>query len=432
MAFSDFRTKGFLALVGLTLLLRFGFLGSFDHVPVSDEMDYLELAASLAESRSYVIDGAPSAFRPPGYPVFLAVVQIVFGPAIEIIRVIQIFLDLGIVVGLYVLGLRYGHLDALLAGLIWALFPPAILYTGLILSETFAAFLLVALLVVLTLRPWPLGPVPSAVAGLLMGILVLVKAWVILFGAGIFCLLWIRTRSLTILLWFSAGILLIVAPWTMRNVFVFGSPLISTNTGINLYMGNNPHATGAYKAGLPDTLLAVSHDELAFHQLSLGMAINHIFEDPIGFVKRMPIKVAHTFRSEGELLVWVFHPNIRDRSSSFSQKYRSLSLILILGVNILYASVLLMGVAGVLRFWRDDPALITVLFFGILIAVHAVFFGGSRFHFLLMPLMTFFAARSLPNLHHAWTVMSFTCKMSFIVIAAIFLSVWILEFMYVF
>lgn len=422
----------FLALVGLALLLRVSFLVSYDHVPVSDETDYLELTTSIVDTRSYSIGGVPSAFRPPGYPAFLAAIRVIFGPSLVVIRIIQMFLDIGIVVGLYAMGLNYGRIVAAFAGLLWALFPPAILYSSLVLSETFSAFLLVALFVTLTSQAWPASAVRLLVAGLLAGVLVLVKAWVLLFAIGVILLLWIRTQARSKLLLFSAGLLLIIAPWMMRNVIVFGSPLISTNAGINLYMGNNPSATGAYKAGLPDTLLAVSHDELEFHRLSLSLAIGHILQDPASFVGRIPVKIAHTFRGEGELLVWAFHPNIRDKTSSFSDKYRSLPLTLILGVNFFYMTFLLIGIAGVLRFWQSEHTSLTVLLSGTLVAVHAMFFGGSRFHFLLMPLMTLFAARLLPDVRHTWTEMPLAGRTSFIAISSLLLAVWILEFMYVY
>ncbi|MEX2190681.1 MAG: glycosyltransferase family 39 protein [Bacteroidota bacterium] len=432
MAFSDFRTKEFLALAGLALLLRISFLGSYDHAPVSDEKDYLELAVNFVATGSYSLGGEPTAFRPPGYPAFLAVVQLIFGQSITAIRIVQMFLDIGIVAGLYLLGFRFGRTTGLVAGLAWALFPPAIIYSGLILSETLSAFLLVLLFATLTFKPFPATTMRSFAAGLIAGVLILVKSWIVLFAAGLLCFFWIRVRSRSMALLFGSGILLVVAPWMVRNVTVFGTPVISTNSGINLYMGNNPEATGAYKAGLPDTLLAASSDELKYQRLSLSLAIDHIVENPGVFVQRIPVKVAHMFRSEGELLVWAFHPNIRDKSISFSDKYRILPIILTIGVNILYAFILLAGIAGLLRFRSDEVSSLVLVFFGSLLAIHALFFGGSRFHFLLMPLMAFATARLLPNIRNFWAELSLTGRISFIMTTSFLVSVWILEFTYVF
>ncbi|MEM6730579.1 MAG: glycosyltransferase family 39 protein, partial [Myxococcota bacterium] len=48
---------------------------------------------------------------------------------------------------------------------------------------------------------------------------------------------------------------LVIAPWTLRNWAVFGAPvLISSNSGWNLYAGNNPRATGSSYASYGKTM----------------------------------------------------------------------------------------------------------------------------------------------------------------------------------
>ena len=49
------------------------------------------------------------------------------------------------------------------------------------------------------------------------------------------------------LLLLAAGILIVLAPWTIRNYRCFGELIpTTTNGGVNLYIGNNPHSTGGY------------------------------------------------------------------------------------------------------------------------------------------------------------------------------------------
>jgi 4-amino-4-deoxy-L-arabinose transferase-like glycosyltransferase len=428
MAFSELRWKEILALAGLALLLRVSFLSSYEHIPVSDESDYLELASNLLETGAYSLRDEPTAFRPPAYPAFVAVAHLLFGTSTASVRFIQMLLDIGIVSGLYLLGLRHGRGIAVGAAMIWALFPPAIIYTGLVLSETLGAFLLVALFV--ALRP---APAPwLIIAGILAGILILVKSWMLLFFIAIAGFLRIRKRSWVAVSIFCAGALVVITPWLIRNAVLLGTPVISTNTGINLYMGNNPQATGAYRAGLPDTLLAVSSDERKYNDVAFALAVDHIAQSPLTFLQRIPLKIAHVFRSEGELLVWAFHPNIRDRSDSFAEKYRNLPLSLTIGVNVLYACILVAGFAGALHFRNDELTALGILFSGILLLTHAIFFGGSRFHFLLMPVMTLLAARLLPDLRTFWTLLPLRYRICFLGVVCFLFSVWTLEFLYVF
>ncbi len=46
---------------------------------------------------------------------------------------------------------------------------------------------------------------------------------------------------------FIVGIFIVLAPWGVRNYRCFGEPIFTaSNGGINLYIGNNPYATGGY------------------------------------------------------------------------------------------------------------------------------------------------------------------------------------------
>lgn len=43
------------------------------------------------------------------------------------------------------------------------------------------------------------------------------------------------------------GILCAITPWMIRNYVVFGKPQLTTNGGINFWIGNNDQANGSYK-----------------------------------------------------------------------------------------------------------------------------------------------------------------------------------------
>jgi hypothetical protein len=94
------------------------------------------------------------------------------------------------------------------------------------------------------------------VAGLLLGwgalvsprVLVLLPlAAVLLFGS------YSTRRSLAGLALFLAGMAVVLAPWTVRNYRCYNEVIpTTTNGGINLYIGNNPYATGGYHLPAPD------------------------------------------------------------------------------------------------------------------------------------------------------------------------------------
>ncbi|HEX9615731.1 MAG TPA: glycosyltransferase family 39 protein [Bacteroidota bacterium] len=432
MGLSDFRSKEFLAVLAAGFLLRAGFVVFFEHTPVSDEADYLRLAVNLSETGTYVIAGNPTAFRPVGYPAFLSVIASAAGSSITAIRIVQIVLDLSLLAGLFLLGNRYGERKGILAAFLWAVFPPAILYPGLIVTETLSTFLLVWLFVLLLNHERLSHPVAPVLAGIMGGMLALVKPWTLPFVIVVIPLfLAKRAKAKTIIL-FTGVALFLTVPWMARNYIKMGMFSLSTNTGINLFVGNNPGTTGAYKASFPDELINVLDDERAFDKKARDLAIQFIAENPARFLFNAGVKTANLFRTEGELLIWTFHPNLQDPSTGFAEKYRSVPLVTTVVVNAGYAVVLVLGLFGLVRFWRDDFLLLFALFTGLLVAIHAVFFGGSRYHFLLMPFLAVCSANVLPSLHKEWLRLAVSRRILLTIATALLLTLWVYELLYIF
>ena len=78
---ADEKDYGMLALIiGVALAIRVVWVVVFQTPPESDPVDYDRLAWQLAQGKGYVRDdGTPTAFRPVGYPAFLAAIYLVFG-----------------------------------------------------------------------------------------------------------------------------------------------------------------------------------------------------------------------------------------------------------------------------------------------------------------------------------------------------------------
>jgi hypothetical protein len=55
--------------------------------------------------------------------------------------------------------------------------------------------------------------------------------------------------------------LVVAAPWMARNMQLIGAPILNTNGGFNLYLGNNPAATGWF-VSIADTPRGPSWEEL--------------------------------------------------------------------------------------------------------------------------------------------------------------------------
>ena len=194
-------------------------------------------------------------FRPPGYPFFLTLVYAVTGGSYRAARVVQMGLGLlncllGYALGKRVFGRGVGLLLALLLSVYWGF----IYFEG----ELLAPVLLVSagLLLFYTLSLWPtrLTFGRALAGGLAFGLYTVIRANVLLFAPVVLAWTWWLARRhrdgrSVAVGWagFALGAAVMIAPVTIRNYVVAKDfVLISSNAGINLYVGNSENATGRY------------------------------------------------------------------------------------------------------------------------------------------------------------------------------------------
>jgi len=235
-----------------SLLLRATW-AAFAHVtPISDFHGYNALALNWLESGTF---GSPArlAYRTPGYPGFLALVYLCFGHSWKAVAMVQAFLGavtsgLVVLLAAHVLSPR----GSLIAGLLHAVSPPAVVYVPILASENLAVPLVVSGLLCLAIADRCTGPrryAAIAGSGAAIGVLVLVRpAAALVLPAALFLAAYSpqkRAWRLGPPLVFFCVTVLVVAPWLVRNhLGGLGPVKLSTAGGINAWMGNNDAATG--------------------------------------------------------------------------------------------------------------------------------------------------------------------------------------------
>jgi len=369
-----------------------------DVAPVSDALWYFSRARGVAAGLGYSEDGVPTAYWPPGWPLALSGLFLVFGASIAVVKIFNLLcatltawltLDLG-------RRLFQSEVAGRTALLLLAVYPNSIGYVPLALTEVFYTTLLLA-------GTWLLvaarSPTRMAVAGLAFGFSMLVKAQSLLVVPMIFAIDGLRegakVRHLAGALLRCTAVLTlaiaVVAPWTWRNFQLFGELVpVSTNGGMTLLTGNNPSARGGYTENDPlvTTLSRSVATQLKDDREAGARARQWIRENPGTFVTRMPLKLFRLWAPDGEA-EWAFQEGYRGY-----EEYR-LGFRAVRVLNQLYYASLLLGFAwaGVLLFSRratissaaiDWWALpYAIAFFPSVIAV--VFSGQSRFHYPAMP-----------------------------------------------
>ncbi len=394
----------------------------------SDERDYDALGWGLASTGAYEDAGTPTAYRSIGYPAFIAGIYALAGRSPRTVLAVQAVLDLTTALLLYLLLARRSRRAAVLATAIWAFYPAAVLFSGALLSETLFTTLLVALTLLLDRAP-PRAP-SHVIPGLILGALVLIKPEALLFAAVLAALLLARGLRPAAIVALLGAAALVVTPWLIRNTIVFGSPLLTTSAGVNLLIGNNPAATGAYGPAEVPVRVREASGEAAVDGEARRAAVAFIASRPDRFVALSFVKAAYVLSSDAELAVGRFGAARSSPSGtlpSFHERYRALPAAIHLAVNLPYFALVLAGILGlVVRRGETEHSVFAAIVVSVLL-VHVVAFGGSRFH---APWMPFFSASAAGLSGGTWKGLREarpqTVAAAFIVAAA-FVAVWIVE-----
>lgn len=252
-ALSD-RTVFFL-MAGLAVALRVAYALASRQSPF---FDHLDLDSKFYDNWARQIAGGDWIgtevfFMGPLYPYFLAVIYKAAGTGLLTVKIIQGVVGGLTAGGIFLLGkAAFSRAVGLIAGLMAVFYVPFIYYDSAILLPVLATCLNTFMLYFLVVGVARSKPRAFLAAGLLAGLSASGNASILAF-AGVSALFVLfagggrfmhRVRMCAV---FAAGIAVIVLPITMRNAAVGGDfvPLTS-NAGLNLYIGNHEASTGAY------------------------------------------------------------------------------------------------------------------------------------------------------------------------------------------
>lgn len=273
------------AAAGIAARLVFGF-GYWTGKPLThDEREYLALAQSVAEGRGvryppgHSTGTAQQFGRAPGYPVFLAAIG-AGGPAEATPGRVKVAQSLAGGAAVWMIGLIAlacaGPLAGVMAAGIAAVYPPLVWLPAYVLSESL--FMPLALGCVMLLaaararadaeRSPRAGGALAVAAGLVAGIAILVRPGMLLFLPLVAAWFLLRRRwPLALAVCVSA--LVVVAPWTLRNVREYGRFVpVATEGGVTFWTGNHPLAIGEGDLAANP---AIKADDLAFRRAHQGL-----------------------------------------------------------------------------------------------------------------------------------------------------------------
>jgi 4-amino-4-deoxy-L-arabinose transferase-like glycosyltransferase len=331
-----------------------------------DGADYHRLAAGLAEHGAF---GPPVADRPPTWPFLLAAVYRVFGvhPTVGLaLNVVLAGLAAALVVllaGRLGLGWRAAAAAGLAAGLCpWFLALGATLYTETAYTALVAALALLAV----TARDRGARTALWAWIGLLTGVGLLLRPQLVLWLPFALCLAFAGRRPKAAVA-FMGAVLVVLAPWTVRNYARLGAFVpFDTRGGATLASANNDLSEGGQStAGLPRFPAGT---EVENDETFRSAAIHWITADPARFVGRMDDRLVRTFDPTTRLTHGVYG-----------------SVVLRWTARGLWAVLMAFTLWGLVLHHRG-PWLVPLSFLAATLLLVVVFGGGFRF---LVPVVPF-------------------------------------------
>lgn len=244
------------AILALALLLRVFVVmesrSEFALIAESDALHFDKIATSIRNGEGfgnhsvYPAVGA-SAFRAPGYPVFLSAIYAVFGEHnVTMARLANAVLGTGVVALLGIVAAQLLNRRVAAVAMVLAAAHPAMVLVGssLQLEPLLVVLCLGALAATLQYRREPRGYRWPLVAGVLLGLAVSTREFGLLALPSLALLLW-SARAPGVGGWCRAAVtaplvlvtscVLVLTPWTVRNAVTFGALVpVSTSAGIGL------------------------------------------------------------------------------------------------------------------------------------------------------------------------------------------------------
>ena len=239
-----------LAVALLALVVRLVYIKEISAAPfhdlrLGDAASYHQWALRIAGG-DWLGEGVGVFYQAPLYPYFLAVVYKAFGDSPALVRFIQAAIGAGSCMLLAAAGMALFDEYGVIAGVLLALYPPAIFLDGLLDKSALVTFFTAALLYLVSARHVRFR---EFLAGVVLGLLSLTRENALLLAAPV--LVWFiageRQRWPAAAV-FLGGCALVLLPVGARNHAVGGEYQLTTSQfGPNFYIGNHAGARGLYE-----------------------------------------------------------------------------------------------------------------------------------------------------------------------------------------
>lgn len=390
------------AIILVAIGLRLAGAWVLKHPLDSDPLAYFTMAEGLAERGELKDMYGQHAFYSAGYPLLLAPFFLLFGSSVGAALAVNMLLCALSIWLIYrlTLALSENRGAGLLAAAAYALWFPGLWNATMLAKENLSTPLLLGIALSAIGIARDERPMAAAmIAGLLWGAALVTggSALLLCLGVAVALLMLGRARArfapaFAAGLCFVAGAALMVAPWLYATDQMVGRPVLTTNAAFNLYLGNNPAATGKF-VSIADTPLGKDWNAT---RLRLGEVDNadRLQAAALDWIGANPGRAAQLAARK---LAYFWEPNIPDAGDFAASK--AIASIRLFEVA-QYALILLLGLLAFRSrlIARDGKWIFAAMIAGFWL-IHAAAYIITRYRDPAIPLLIVMAAIPIA----AWT-----------------------------
>lgn len=359
----------------------------------SDMANYLSAAVNFAEGRGLITTEQARAYWAPVYPLIIGTllkikieknafyfIQAVIGSISCSLLTYLTYLFVCRLKQVEKLKISSSFIEMLipfLVGISLAFYDSHIFFTGLLMTETISIFLLLLWLIFVVQLYERASLVKVYVAGALLGVLVLTRPNSLFYLPSLLIVIWmLAAPHKRRLIWMGVAVVamvLVMAPWTIRNAFLLSAFVpITTNSGVNFYVGHNAYF--GYSSGDKSEIRKnTNFNEIEESAVFMKLGLDYIREHPMQDMKNNLIKLHHIYTIEFKPFPW-------DSGREFFSPYPTI------GWSIPLFILGFLGLAIISWYDKLFAATVTgVVIFHTLSCI--VFFGRTRFRVPLEPLI---------------------------------------------
>jgi 4-amino-4-deoxy-L-arabinose transferase-like glycosyltransferase len=333
--------RAIVAITCLAFALRFSWLLAAHPDAVSDALGYKSLAARWLHEGLYERGGQPTAWRTPGYIIFLAGGLLV-SESERWLSFLNVLAATATVPLLAILArrLNLSARTALIAAGVTAVTPPLVLWSAVLGPENVQTPLLLAALV---LAADSRRRRSSAIwSGVIFAVAILVRPESIVYLPVVALVLvpapWRNVALRTIVV--SAVALVLCVPWLVRNQLEVGSVGLSSVGGVNFYFA---HRDPGYGYVPYDTTPLAGLDEEAMSKRGYRLGVENLRDEPTRILGDIatgtkhlyePPRYAPLYSSRSYALTPPYPPSVSHKLLSVAERVNVVGWYLVAGLGV--------------------------------------------------------------------------------------------------